>query len=98
MKWKLLVEEWKNHHSLDEKLRQNLVEIELDEKSLEDAFYTPLEFGTAGMRGVLGAGINRMNIYTVRQKLEKKRKNAGWSLPMIPVTNLLNLLWKSLKL
>ena len=67
MKWKLLVEEWKNHHSLDEKLRQNLEEIELDEKSLEDAFYTPLEFGTAGMRGVLGAGINRMNIYTVRQ-------------------------------
>lgn len=41
-----------------------------DEKTLEDAFYAPLEFGTAGMRGVLGVGINRMNLYTVRQATE----------------------------
>ena len=37
---------------------------------MEDAFYAPLEFGTAGMRGILGPGINRMNIYTVRQATE----------------------------
>ncbi len=38
-----------------------------DEEALEDAFYQPMSFGTAGMRGVMGPGINRMNIYTVRQ-------------------------------
>lgn len=42
----------------------------MKEAELEDAFYAPLEFGTAGMRGVLGPGINRMNIYTVRQATE----------------------------
>lgn len=42
----------------------------MDEKTKEDAFYTNLEFGTAGMRGIIGAGTNRINIYVVRQATE----------------------------
>ena len=42
----------------------------MDEKTKEDAFYTNLEFGTAGMRGLIGAGTNRINIYVVRQATE----------------------------
>ena len=55
---------------LEENLKKQLADLEDDPEKLEDAFYAPLEFGTAGMRGILGAGINRMNIYTVRQATE----------------------------
>ncbi len=51
-------------------VREDLDKIANDNEALEDAFYTPMEFGTAGMRGLIGAGINRMNIYTVRQATE----------------------------
>ena len=51
-------------------MRAELDSLAGNDKELEDAFYTPMEFGTAGMRGVLGVGINRMNIYTVRQATE----------------------------
>ncbi len=47
--------------------RQSLKAIAGDDKEIEDRFYRTLEFGTAGLRGVIGAGTNRMNIYTVRQ-------------------------------
>ncbi|KFN90450.1 phospho-sugar mutase [Tetragenococcus muriaticus] len=67
MSWKEIYEQWANEDTLDEHLKQQLDELKGDEEKLEDAFYAPLEFGTAGMRGVLGPGINRMNIYTVRQ-------------------------------
>nr|WP_095532671.1 phospho-sugar mutase [Domibacillus epiphyticus] len=48
-------------------MKDLLVNIENDEKSLEDAFYKNLEFGTGGMRGEIGAGTNRMNVYTIRK-------------------------------
>lgn len=68
MTWQNTVEMWKNFEALDERLRQ---EIETaNELDLEDAFGGNLSFGTAGMRGILGAGPNRMNIYTVRQATE----------------------------
>lgn len=70
MGWKETYTTWKNHASLDEHVKKDFLQIENDEKALEDAFYKPLEFGTAGMRGVIGAGINRMNVYTVRQATE----------------------------
>ncbi|MGL5916204.1 MAG: phospho-sugar mutase [Culicoidibacterales bacterium] len=63
--WKAEYEKWKNFTNLDEELKQQLAEM--DEKTQEDAFYKELEFGTAGMRGVLGPGTNRMNTYTVRK-------------------------------
>ena len=51
----------------DEATQEELKAIANDEKEIEDRFYRTLEFGTAGLRGVIGAGTNRMNIYTVRQ-------------------------------
>jgi len=70
MDWKETYLQWRNFDALDADLKADLAAIEGDEKLVEDAFYQPLSFGTAGMRGVLGAGINRMNIYTIRQATE----------------------------
>ena len=49
----------------DEETKNELMEIKNDEKEIEDRFYKELEFGTAGLRGIIGAGTNRMNKYTV---------------------------------
>lgn len=70
MSWKEVYQQWNNEATLEPTLKTQLIELAKDEKALEDAFYAPLEFGTAGMRGILGPGINRMNIYTVRQATE----------------------------
>ncbi|MCF1684375.1 phospho-sugar mutase [Tetragenococcus halophilus] len=70
MSWKEIYEQWTNDDALDEHLKTQLNELKGKQEELEDAFYAPLEFGTAGMRGILGPGINRMNIYTVRQATE----------------------------
>ena len=70
MSWKQVYEQWANEENLEENLKQQLNDLRQDPEKLEDAFYAPLEFGTAGMRGILGPGINRMNIYTVRQATE----------------------------
>ena len=67
MDFKKIYEEWKSFPNLDEDLRAQLKQIENDENEIEDRFHKSLEFGTAGLRGILGAGTNRMNIYTVRQ-------------------------------
>lgn len=58
-------EEWLNNPCFDEKTRKELESIKGNEKEIEDRFYKELEFGTAGLRGVIGAGLNRMNKYTV---------------------------------
>lgn len=70
MSWEDTYKVWKNNNDLESSLKKELDGLAGDKDALEDAFYAPLEFGTAGMRGVLGAGINRMNIYTVRQATE----------------------------
>lgn len=67
MDWKIKAERWIQHEQLDENLLSELQKLQSDEKRLEDAFYKNLEFGTGGMRGEIGAGTNRMNIYTVRK-------------------------------
>ena len=56
--------EWINSKSISEEIRSELLSIN-DDKEKEDRFYKDLEFGTGGLRGVIGAGTNRMNIYTV---------------------------------
>ena len=61
-------QKWVDFVDLPDYLRQDL--NNMDEKTKEDAFYTNLEFGTAGMRGLIGAGTNRINIYVVRQATE----------------------------
>lgn len=65
-----LFETWNDCQTLPENLQADMRALAEDADKKYDAFYQPLEFGTAGMRGILGAGINRMNIYTVRQATE----------------------------
>lgn len=69
MSWKETYEEWLNQPKMAPALKTELKAMK-DDQEIEDAFYGPLSFGTAGMRGLMGPGINRMNIYTVRQATE----------------------------
>ncbi|NRC76575.1 phospho-sugar mutase [Enterococcus faecalis] len=70
MSWEQDYQQWLNEENIPENLKNELKDLNTDPEKCEDAFYAPLEFGTAGMRGILGAGINRMNIFTVRQATE----------------------------
>lgn len=70
MTWKQTYEIWDNYEPLEETLKIELLSLKEHTHKLEDAFYAPLEFGTAGMRGIIGVGINRMNQYTIRQATE----------------------------
>ncbi len=65
--YKKIYQEWLDHPYFDEATKQELRSIANDENEIKERFYMDLEFGTAGLRGVIGAGINRMNIYTVRR-------------------------------
>ena len=67
MSYKEIYEEWLSNPYFDEATKAELKSLEGNEKEIEDRFYTELEFGTAGLRGVIGAGVNRMNVYTVRK-------------------------------
>lgn len=58
---------WISNKYFDEKTREELINLKENEKEIEDRFYKNLEFGTAGLRGVIAAGTNRINIYTVRR-------------------------------
>ena len=57
-------EKWLNDEFFDEETREELSNL-TDEKEIEDRFYRDLEFGTGGLRGIMGAGTNRMNKYTM---------------------------------
>lgn len=70
MNWKTEYERWVNFTDLDKDLSEQLESIADDQAELEDSFYTHLEFGTGGMRGIIGPGTNRMNAYTVRKAAE----------------------------
>ena len=70
MSWEQVYQQWLNEENIPENLKNELKDLNTDPEKCEDAFYAPLEFGTAGMRGILVAGINRMNIFTVRQATE----------------------------
>ena len=65
MDYKKVYEEWLTNPFFDEATRQELAAIKDDEKEIKERFYTDLEFGTAGLRGIIGAGTNRMNNYIV---------------------------------
>ncbi|MCL2839150.1 MAG: phospho-sugar mutase [Defluviitaleaceae bacterium] len=67
MDFKAVYEKWLTDPNIDEGTKQELAHIKSDTKEIEDRFFKELEFGTGGMRGVLGAGTNRLNIYTVRR-------------------------------
>ncbi|MFE6706557.1 phospho-sugar mutase [Bacillus thuringiensis] len=67
MNWKQEFDRWLSYAQLDAELKEQLENMKQDEKEIEDSFYKNLEFGTGGMRGELGAGTNRLNVYTVRK-------------------------------
>ncbi|CRK83617.1 phospho-sugar mutase [Neobacillus massiliamazoniensis] len=67
MEWKKKASSWIEFEDLQGELKIQLEELKTNEKELEEAFYKNLEFGTGGMRGEIGVGTNRMNIYTVRK-------------------------------
>ena len=67
MNYRETFEFWLNDDYFDQKTKEELLAIRNNEKEVEDRFYKNLEFGTGGLRGVIGAGTNRMNIYTVRK-------------------------------
>ena len=67
MDYKKVYEEWLANPYFDEATKEELRAIEGDEKEIKERFYADLEFGTAGLRGIIGAGTNRMNVYTVRK-------------------------------
>lgn len=67
MSYREIYESWLENPYFDEETKKELRALKDDEKEIEDRFYRELEFGTAGLRGVIGAGTNRMNIYTVRK-------------------------------
>lgn len=67
MSYKEMYESWLSNPYFDEATKAELKNLEGNEKEIEDRFYRELEFGTAGLRGVIGAGTNRMNIYSVRK-------------------------------
>jgi len=67
MDYKKVYETWCTDTYFDEQTRAELKALEGNEEEIQDRFYRQLEFGTGGLRGVIGAGTNRMNIYTVRQ-------------------------------
>ncbi|RYM05786.1 phospho-sugar mutase [Sporolactobacillus sp. THM7-7] len=70
MEWETVYKKWLNDKTLDRHLRQQLEEMAGDREKLEDCFYKNLEFGTGGMRGEIGPGTNRLNIYTIRKATE----------------------------
>ncbi|MBT2661608.1 phospho-sugar mutase [Bacillus sp. ISL-45] len=70
MDWKETLEKWTSFSELENELSDKLDELSKTATELEDSFYKHLEFGTGGMRGELGPGTNRMNIYTIRRAAE----------------------------
>ena len=67
MAYRWIYNSWVENPYFDEKTREELIALKDNEKEIEDRFYKNLEFGTAGLRGVIAAGTNRINIYTVRR-------------------------------
>ena len=67
MDYKKIYEEWMSNSYFDEDTKKELAAIADNENEIKERFYADLEFGTAGLRGIIGAGVNRMNIYVVRR-------------------------------
>lgn len=67
MEYRETYKEWLSNPYFDEETKEELKSIEKDENEIKERFYKDLEFGTAGLRGIIGAGTNRLNVYTVRK-------------------------------
>ena len=66
--YRKIYEEWMNNPIFGDEVKKELISIENQEEEIKDRFYKNLEFGTAGLRGVIGIGTNRMNKYTVTKQ------------------------------
>jgi hypothetical protein len=107
MEWTRSLAKWESHLELDKDLAEHLSKLNKSEKELEDSFYKHFEFGTGGMRGEIGPGTNRMNIYTIRRSAEglalyiveqgQEAMQRGVQLLMFHAINHLGLLLKLLK-
>ena len=73
MGYKETYNRWLTSDVVDDDTKAELKSIENNEKEIEERFYRELEFGTAGMRGIIGAGTNRINIYNVRRAVKVLR-------------------------
>ena len=73
MDYMKIYQQWCSDPYFDDATKAELKAIENNKEEIEDRFYRQLEFGTGGLRGVIGAGTNRMNIYTVRQATQGAR-------------------------
>ena len=62
---------WLDNPYFDEETKNELKELRNNESEIKERFYMDLEFGTAGLRGIIGAGTNRMNVYTVRKATQE---------------------------
>ena len=96
-----IYQEWLSNPYFDEDTKAELRAIEGDENEIKERFYMDLEFGTAGLRGVIGAGINRMNIYVVRRAtqglanyISRAEQIRAWRLHMTPAICPRNLPWR----
>ena len=69
---------WLNQNLEDIELTKELEAISQDAKAIEERFYKDLEFGTGGLRGIMGAGTNRMNVYTVARATQLFEKKLFW--------------------
>lgn len=88
MDYKELYEVWLNDPNIDEETKKELADVKEDDNEIKDRFFQELEFGTGGLRGVIGAGTNRMNIYTVAkatQGLSDYIKKAGEKEPAVAI-------------
>ena len=96
---------WLENEYFDQDTKEELRSIEDDPKEIEERFYRELEFGTGGLRGIIGAGTNRINIYTIRkasQGLANYAKTLGVEDKGIVIAydsryKSQNLLWRRLK-
>ena len=98
MDYKEVYEQWLSNPYFDEATKEELKNIAEDDNEIKERFYMDLEFGTAGLRGIIGAGTNRMNIYVVRRatqglanyiaKVDKNRVLRSHTIPVICHRNL----------
>ena len=82
-----LYKRWSSMELEDPDLTKELKDIQNAPEEIHDRFYRELEFGTAGLRGVIGAGVNRMNIYTVRIMSTKNTSSPRLPSPMIAASS-----------
>ena len=92
MDYREVYEQWLANPYFDDATKEELKNIAEEENEIKERFYMDLEFGTAGLRGIIGAGTNRMNIYVVRRATQGLanyiakvgKQSQGVQLPMIP--------------